>query len=225
MIITDELDAYIDSHIDPEPPYLHDLMRRSNLRMVHGRMCSGHQQGRLLRMLARISGARRILELGTFTGYATLCLAEAAIANSEDSDIHYIKKGEPRVDTIEIFDENEDFLREAFAGSPYVKIINLIIGDAIDVMPNLEEESYDLIFMDADKRLYPDYYPLAKRLLRRGGLILADNTLWDGHVADPERHDRQTTGVKHFNKIVAADPEVERIIIPMRDGLTIIRKR
>lgn len=212
MELTEKIYEYIENHIDPEPAELHRLMRESNLRMVHGRMCSGHLQGRLLAMIARIASAKRILELGTFTGYATLCMAEGVGEGG-------------RVDTIEVFDENEDFLREVFGRSEYGDRINLIIGDAKEEMGRLEEGSYDMVFIDADKRDYPAYYLKAKKLLRQGGIILADNTLWDGHVADDRRHDPQTMGVKSFNDMVAADESVEKVIIPLRDGLTIIRKK
>lgn len=216
MEYTDEIYDYIERHIDAAPAELARLERQSYLRMVHGRMCSGHHQGRLLKMLVEMIRPKRILELGTFTGYATLCMAEGmAAAGSADG----------RVDTIEIFDENEDFLREAFAGSPYGGMVNLIIGDALVVMPGMASECYDLIFIDADKRVYPEYYAECKRLLAPGGYMIADNTLWDGHVVNPERRDKQTMGVKRFNDIVAADPEVEKVIIPLRDGLTLIRKR
>lgn len=230
MEYTEELYDYVDSHIDPEPAGLHRLMRESNLRMVHGRMCSGHHQGRLLKMLVRLTGALRILELGTFTGYSTLCLAEGVsenvIDNAGGKSLESVKSAnKPAVDTIEIFDENEDFLRKAFSGFPYGGYVNLIIGDALDVMSDMPDESYDMIFIDADKRVYPEYYSEAKRLLRRGGCIIADNTLWDGHVVDSNRRDRQTAGVRRFNDIVAEDPDVEKVIIPLRDGLTLIRKR
>lgn len=218
MEYTDEIFDYIESHIDAEPAHLHRLDRESNLRMVHGRMCSGHHQGRLLRMLVQMMRPKRVLELGTFTGYATLCMAEGMAAADGDCACGSI-------DTIEIFDENEDFLRRVFGEAPGGEMINLIIGDALEVMPEMESESYDLIFIDADKRVYPEYYAEARRLLRPGGYILADNTLWDGHVVEPERHDRLTMGVKRFNDIVAADTGVEKVIIPLRDGLTLIRKR
>lgn len=218
MEYTDEIFDYIESHIDAEPAHLHRLDRESNLRMVHGRMCSGHHQGRLLRMLVQMMRPKRVLELGTFTGYATLCMAEGMAAAGGDCACGSI-------DTIEIFDENEYFLRRVFGESPGGEMINLIIGDALEVMPEMESESYDLIFIDADKRVYPEYYAEAIRLLRPGGYILADNTLWDGHVVEPERHDRLTMGVKRFNDIVAADAGVEKVIIPLRDGLTLIRKR
>lgn len=205
-----ELENYIAAHISEEPTYLHKLERISNLRMIHGRMCSGHWQGRLLKMLVEMINPRRILELGTFTGYATLSMAEGL---SEDAAI----------DTIEIFDENEDFLRQVFSKAPCGDKVNLIIGDALEIMPGIPAGSYDLIFIDADKRLYPQYYTQAKRLLRSGGYIIADNTLWDGHVVEDDRRDTQTIGVKAFNNMVAADPDAEKVIIPLRDGLTLIR--
>lgn len=202
---------YIESRITPEPEPLRQLERISNLKMINGRMCSGHLQGRLLKMLTQMIAPARVLELGTFTGYSTLCLAEGAPAGAQ-------------VDTIEIFDENEDFLREVFAGYDAGHKINLIIGDALEIMPGLPAETYDLIFIDADKRAYPEYLAEGKRLLRPGGYMIADNTLWDGHVAESERNDAQTLGVKRFNDIVRDDPTLEKVIIPIRDGLTLIRK-
>lgn len=202
---------YIETHISREPDYLRRLERLSNLRMVHGRMCSGHLQGRFLKMLTEMIAPSRVLELGTFTGYATLCLAEGAPAGAV-------------VDTIEIFDENEDFLKEVFAGSDYADKINLIIGDAMQIMPGMASGSYDLIFMDADKRLYPEYLDESKRLLRKGGYLIADNTLWDGHVIEADRNDAQTAGIKRFNDAVRKDSALESVIIPLRDGITIIRK-
>lgn len=219
MDYTEELFEYIEAHISGEPEGLHQLDRLSNLRMVHGRMCSGHWQGRLLKMLTEMIRPRRILELGTFTGYATLCMAEGLAALEKNSE----ERGS--IDTIEIFDENEDFLRDAFRRLPGGERVNLIIGDAIEVMPRLERGAYGLIFIDADKRLYPEYLELCIPLLEPRGYILADNTLWDGHVTDSLRHDPQTLGVKRFNDIVASDSRLESVIIPLRDGLTLIRKR
>ena len=207
-----EIEEYIEAHIDAEPEGLARLDRESHLRMVHGRMCSGHLQGRLLVMLTRMIAPMRVLELGTFTGYSTLCLAEGMA----DGGI---------VDTIEIFDENEEFLRDVFAKNPHGEKVRLHIGDALGLMPQMESGSYDLIFIDADKRVYPEYYGQGKRLLRDGGYIIADNTLWDGHVAERGRHDSQTEGVRRFNDMVAADPDVEKVILPLRDGLTLIRKK
>lgn len=221
MEFTEELYEYIENHISAEPKELHALERLSNLRMVHGRMCSGHWQGRLLKMLTEMIRPRHVLELGTFTGYATLCIAEGMKAVEKSG---FYSLNEPCIDTIEVFDENEDFLRDVFSRFPEGDLINLIVGDALEVMPRLEKEKYDLIFIDADKRSYPEYLILAKQLLVSGGYILADNTLWDGHVIDAAKNDSQTLGVKKFNDMVMSDPELESVIIPLRDGLTMIRK-
>ena len=206
------IEEYIESHISKEPSHLRRLDRISHLRMVHGRMCSGHWQGRLLKMLTEMISPRNILELGTFTGYATLCMAEGA---PEDA----------RIDTIADFDENEDFLRSVFEGYPGGEKVNLIMGDASEIMKRMDDECYDLIFIDADKRAYPDYLIEARRILRPGGFIIADNTLWDGHVIEADRNDPQTAGVKLFNDLVAGDDTLEKVIIPLRDGLTLIRKK
>lgn len=206
------IEDYIESHISKEPSHLRRLDRISHLRMVHGRMCSGHWQGRLLKMLTEMISPRNILELGTFTGYATLCMAEGA-------------PDDARIDTIEVFDENEDFLRSVFEGYPDGEKVNLIMGDASEIMKRMDDECYDLIFIDADKRAYPDYLTEARRILRPGGFIIADNTLWDGHVIEADRNDPQTAGVKLFNDLVAGDDTLEKVIIPLRDGLTLIRKK
>lgn len=211
MELSDRIEGYIEKHIDGESDLLRRIERRSYLRMVNGRMCSGHLQGRVLAMLSRMIRPRRILEIGTFTGYSALCLAEGL---SEDGELL----------TIEIFDENEDLIRENFSDSPLSDKLHLLLGDAIEIMPGLESESFDLIFIDADKRYYPQYYELGKRLLRPGGYIIADNTLWDGHVTDPERTDPQTLGVKNFNDLVADDRVMKKVILPLRDGLTIIHR-
>lgn len=205
------LENYILSHIDREPEHLHRLYRRANIRLVYGRMVSGHHQGRLLKMLVQLSGARRVLELGTFAGYSALCMAEGL---PEGGEVH----------TIEIFDELEDFIREEALTLPYGERVHLHIGDALEVMDGMDEP-FDFIFIDADKRLYPEYYERSMRLLRPGGLIVADNTLWDGHVVDESySRDAQTVGVKRFNDMVSEDERVSVVILPLRDGLTIIRK-
>ena len=218
MEYNERLFDYIEAHITAEPESLHRLERLSHLRMVHGRMCSGHWQGRLLKMLTAMLRPGRVLELGTFTGYATLCMAEGLA----DCGVE-LHPGV--VDTIEIFDENEDFLRDVFSQFPQGERVNKMIGDAVEIMPRLQPESYGMIFIDADKRLYPEYLRLAVPLLAPGGCILADNTLWDGHVTDPSRHDAQTAGVSCFNEMVAADSRLESVIIPLRDGLTLIRRK
>lgn len=206
------IDDYIESHIDSEPDELREIERRTNIRLINGRMCSGHLQGRILKMLVAMCRPKRVLELGTFTAYSALCIAEAL---DEDA----------RLDTIEIDDELEDFIHENLASSPHGHKVSLHIGAALDVLRQLGEEPFDLIFIDADKRQYPEYYSALLPRLRPGGIMIADNTLWDGHVIRPTLHnDKQTEGIKKFNDMVAADPSVEKIIIPVRDGLTIIRK-
>lgn len=210
--MTQELEDYIDAHIDSDPPELARIDRATNVRLLNGRMCSGHIQGRLLKMFARMTAPQRVLELGTFSGYSALSLAEGIPDNAT-------------VDTIEADDELEDVIRENLASSPFGKKVRLHIGDALKVMESWGDNEFDLIFIDADKRAYADYYKASMRLLRPGGFILADNTLWDGHVVETARHSSQTEGIMRFNDIVAADPRVEKAIVPIRDGLTIIMKK
>lgn len=205
------LDAYISRHIDPEPSHLRLLERRTNLQRINGRMCAGHIQGRLLKMLTRMVNPRRVLELGTFTGYSALCIAEGL-----DNDARLI--------TVEVDDELEETIREAFGASPHGDKIELRIGDALEVARSMPDGTFDMVFIDADKRQYPAYLHEAKRLLRKGGYLVADNILWDGHVADPNRHDPQTEGVREFNRLLAGDPDFEVAIIPLRDGLSVGRR-
>lgn len=207
-----KLESYIETSIEREPANLHILERRTNLERINGRMCSGHIQGRLLKMLTRMISPERVLELGTFTGYSALCIAEGLPPSG-------------RLTTVEIEDELEEPIMSAFNESGYGKKINLVIGDAVEVCREFDDESFDMIFIDADKREYPEYYREAKRLLTPGGYIIADNILWDGHVVESDRHDAQTEGIRVFNRIAAADKDMETAIIPMRDGLSIIRKR
>jgi len=206
------LEDYITEHIDPEPPLLHELWRQTQLKLLYPRMASGHLQGRLLSILAGMIRPRCILELGTYSGYSTLCLVEGL---AEGGELH----------TVEINDEQEHFTRPWLDRSARAKSIYLHIGDALRLVPTLGLKDIDLVFMDADKRHYADYYDLVFPLLRHGGYILADNTLWDGHVVDPNhQHDAQTLGIEKFNDFVAKDPRVSKVILPLRDGLTIIRK-
>ena len=211
--MNEQLNDYILNHIDAEPEHLYRLERDTHLRLLYSRMCSGHLQGRLLKMLVRMAKPERILELGTFSGYSAQCLAEGLL--SDDAQVH----------TIEIEDELEDFLRQHFADSPVGHRIHLHIGDATQILPQLNL-MFDLVFIDANKRHYPQYYELVLPWLTPGGFIIADNTLWDGKVADPHaKIDPQTEGILSFNQMVAADPRVEKVIIPVRDGLTIIYKK
>ncbi|MCM1292426.1 MAG: O-methyltransferase [Bacteroides sp.] len=207
----DQLDEYIEAHISPEPPLLAETRRYTHLHHLYPRMCSGHIQGRLLKMLTTMAAPRRILELGAYTGYSALCIAEGM---PEGAHLH----------TIELDDELEDELRERFSQSPAADRIHLHIGPCEEIIPTLDGE-WDIVFMDANKRHYPRYYEMLLPLVRQGGYIIADNTLWDGKVADdPAPHDPQSRGIMEFNDIVAADPRVEVAMIAIRDGLSIIRK-
>lgn len=209
--MTEELEDYILSHIDKEGESLHKLDRETHLFHLRPRMCSGHLQGRLLKMIVRMIRPKNILELGTFTGYSALSMAEGM---DGDGELH----------TVEIDDELEDFIREHLEKSSYADRIHLHIGDALEIVPQLGL-TFDLVFIDADKRRYDDYYNMVFDHVAHGGFILADNTLWDGKVVDyGKKLDAQTAGILRFNDLVAADPRVEKVILPLRDGLTIIRK-
>lgn len=210
--MTEELERYITAHIDAEPENLHRLYRRVNIELLYSRMCSGHVQGRLLKMLTRMIQPRNVLEIGTYAGYSALCIAEG------------LNEG-ATVDTIEIEDEMEDFIRRQFAESPYGNRIQLHIGDAMQIIPSLNKD-WDMVYIDANKRVYVDYYNLLIDRLHSNAYIVADNTLWDGKVVDlTANHDAQTLGIAAFNDLVANDDRVEKVIIPLRDGLTIIRKK
>lgn len=207
-----DLERYLLSHIDPEGDYLYRLWRATNIHLLHGRMASGHLQGRLLKMLVRMVRPERILEVGTFSGYSAICMAEGL----GDGGMVY---------TYEIDDELEDFTRPWIEGSPVADKIRFIIGDAVKEAPRLGVE-FDMVFLDGDKRTYIEAYEMALKVLRPGGFILADNTLWDGHVLEkPRPSDRQTAGIEAFNDHVAADSRVEKVILPLRDGLTLIMKK
>lgn len=212
MTETEQLDRYIETHSDPEPDYLYRLYRATNIHTIHGHMASGHVQGRLLKMLVEMIRPKNILEVGTFSGYSALCMAEGL----EDGG---------RVFTFEINDEMEDFTRPWIEGSALADKIVFTIGDANVEAPKLGI-TFDMAFIDGDKRTYVETYEMVFPLLRRGGFIVADNTLWDGHVVDPAYdRDSQTIGIRRFNDHVAADGRVEKVIVPLRDGLTLIRKK
>ncbi len=208
------IDDYMARHSDAEPEFLAAVNRETHLRTINPRMMSGHFQGRILKMLVRMAQPQRILEIGTFTGYSALCMAEGLTAASA------------HIDTIEIDDELEDFIRQNFAQSPYNEQITLHVGDARTVIPTLTGE-LDFVFIDADKREYLDYYELVLPRVRKGGFILADNTLWDGKVLieNPPSGDHQTIAVKQFNDFIANDQRIEKVILPLRDGLTLMRKK
>jgi len=205
-----DLTAYIEQHIDSEHPYLYRLWRATNLYQVRGHMASGHLQGVLLRMLVEMIRPRRVLEIGTYTGYSALSMASGL----DDGAL---------IDTYEINDELEDFTRRNIEESPWADKVRLHIGDVLQELKD-SPLGYDLIFIDGNKRQYCEYYALALNLLNPRGYILADNTLWDGHIIDPAYdRDTQTLGIRRFNEKIARDKRVEKVIIPMRDGLTLIR--
>lgn len=216
------LDDYILNHIEPEGDYLHRLWRATNIHTIHGRMVSGHLQGRLLKLLVLMLKPQRILEVGTFSGYSALCMAEGL------KQVHLSRGAEgvrPMLHTYEINDEMEDFTRPWIEGSDVADYIDFRIGDAIAEAPRLGL-TFDMAFLDGDKRTYVEAYDTLLPLINSGGAILADNTLWDGHVVDPAYdHDHQTVSIRQFNDHVAADPRVETVILPERDGMTLIVKR
>ena len=204
-------DKYLREHSSPQGEALDWIEKQTNIHTNYPRMLSGAVQGRLLTMLVEISGARRILEIGTFTGYSATCLAYGL-----PSDGH--------IDTLEINDELEDLIREGWSRAGVADRITLHIGDARATLSTLEGP-YDLVYMDANKREYVDYYNLVIGLVRPGGLILADDVLWDGKLwQNPVPQDRQTQGIVAFNDLVVADKRVESVLLPIRDGLNVIRK-
>lgn len=209
---TESIDDYILQHIDPESDYLSSLYRDTYVKLLRPRMASGHLQGRTLKMFVEMIQPHQILEIGTYSGYSALCLAEG------------LPKG-GMLHTFEINDEQEDFTRPWLENSAYADKIRFYIGDALALVPNLGV-TFDMAFIDGDKRRYIEYYEMTLAHLSEGGYILVDNTLWDGHVLEqPRETDAQTIGIKAFNDWVAQDVRVEKVILPLRDGLTMIRKK
>ena len=207
-----DLDEYVLRHTEAEPEYLYRLWRATNIRTIHGRMASGHLQGRLLKMLVEMIQPQRVLEVGTFSGYSAISMADGLPEGG-------------RLYTFEINDEMEDFTRPWIEGSEVADKIEFIIGDALTEAPKLGI-TFDMAFIDGDKRTYCECYEMVMGILRPGGFILADNTLWDGHVVDESySKDHQTQGIVDFNDHVARDVRTEQVILPLRDGLTIIRKK
>lgn len=213
MTYEERLEDYILRHTTPESPLRQRLWREAHMRLLRARMLSGHLQGNLLQILCRLQGARRVLEIGTYTGYAAHCLAEALPPGGE-------------VHTIESDDEMEDFIRHFLADAPYGDRVHLHLGDALTLLPQLlREHTFDLVYIDANKREYLQYYELILPHLPAGALILADNTLWDGKVVEePTPTDAQTQSILRFNDHVQRDPRVENLILPLRDGLSLIYK-
>ena len=223
---------YIKQHATPQSEALAWVEKQTHIRTNHARMLSGSAQGQLMRMLVQMTGARRILELGTFTGYSAICMASAL---PEDGHL----------DTLELNDELEDLILEGFERAGLSEKIDLHIGDCKETLkrmrsemgldrspsdsestPVSEELLYDIVYIDANKREYPEYYELVFDMIRPGGLNLGDNVIWGGKVCqDPMPQDKQTLGIARFNDMVSADPRVESVILPMRDGLNVIRKK
>ncbi|MBR4978663.1 MAG: O-methyltransferase [Bacteroidales bacterium] len=216
---------YIKQHATQQSEALTWVEKQTHIRTNHARMLSGSAQGQFMRMLVQMSGARRILELGTFTGYSAICMAAAL---PEDGHL----------DTLELNDELEDLILEGFDRAGLSDKISLHIGDCKETLKRMRAEMgiesgevssdllYDVVYIDANKREYPEYYELVFDMVRPGGLILGDNVIWDGKVCqDPMPQDKQTLGIARFNDMVSEDPRVESVILPMRDGLNVIRKK
>ena len=222
----EQIYKYIEEHATRQSEALSWVQKQTHIRTNHARMLSGAVQGQLMRMIVQMTGAKRILELGTFTGYSAICLASAL-----PSDGH--------LDTLELNDELEELILEGFDRAGLSDVISLHIGDCKQTLERFRTEMgldsgkvadhdmlYDIVYMDANKREYCSYYDLVFDMVRPGGLILADNVLWDGKVCqNPLPQDKQTQGIARFNDIVTADSRVESVILPLRDGLNLIRKK
>jgi len=205
------LEDYITTHSDLEPDYLAKLNRITHLRMINPRMLSGHFQGRVLAMFCHMIQPKTVLEIGTFTGYSAISMAEGM---PEDGVLH----------TIDYDDELESFLNDVFAKSEQGHKIKLHIGDALTVIAGMNE-IFDLVFIDADKEEYQAYYEAVLPKVRPGGYMLVDNTLWDGKVLKPvDPKDKETIAIMTFNEFIAKDTRIEKVLLPVRDGLTLIRK-
>ena len=208
-----ELEKYIVNHIDEEDKLLQEITRETHIKTMHPRMLSGHIQGKILEMISYMISPNNILEIGTFTGYSAICLAKGLS-----------QKG--RLTTIEVNDELEKFTRNFFNKSENKNKIDFLIGDAIEIIPKLDIE-FDLVFIDGEKSSYVKYFETCLPKLKQGGFILADNTLWSGKVLDKKikNNDYFTKGIIEFNKHIKDDKRVDKVILPIRDGITILRKR
>ena len=210
--ISQELDDYVCDHTDIESDLLKELNRETNVKVLNPRMLSGHYQGRVLSMLSKMIQPNRILELGTYTGYSALCLAEGLTENG-------------RLITVDVNPELEEMVDKYIQKSPFKNQIQQIIGNGMDVIPTLNEE-FDIVFIDADKRNYTAYYELVFDKLRKGGYIISDNVLWSGKVVNEyEKSDLDTKILKDFNTQLHNDSRVENVLLPIRDGLMIVRKK
>lgn len=210
-IVSQEIQTYVENYTDKEPFLLFELNKETHQKTMFPRMISGNYQGRLLSFLSKLVQPKYILEVGTYTGYASLCLAEGL-------------KKDGKVITIEVDPELEIYSRKYFNLSDLGNTVEQRMGDAKDIIPSLEYE-FDLIFLDADKMRYIDYYEILLPKLRSGGLLITDNVLWGGQVVDPKFDDKTTNALREFNEHVANDEKVDKIILPVRDGLFLIRKK
>lgn len=212
MSLQKQFDQYILQHIDEEDPVLTELNRETHLNVPGARMISGHLQGQVLTMLTKMIRPERILEIGTFTGYSAICLAKGLPENG-------------KLITVEIDDELEVLAKKYFKKAGLEHKIELRIGPALELIPALEDQ-FDLVFLDADKREYVPYYNLIFDRVKSGGFVFADNVLWGGKVLHkPAPDDEQTGGIIAFNDMIKADKRVEKVILPLRDGMTLIRKK
>lgn len=208
--ISEELENYIEKHSAAEPELLQQLNKETYQKILQPRMLSGHFQGRVLSMLSKILQPKHILELGTYTGYATLCLAEGL-------------KSDGTIDTIDINEELEDIQQKYFSKSPFKDQIIQHVGNALDIVPTLNKK-FDLVFIDADKENYINYWNLIVPMMNKGGIILSDNVLWSGKVLEEvQKNDKSTPILLEYNKIVNEDTRVETVLLPIRDGLTVSR--
>lgn len=208
--ISPELEDYVARHSEDEPKLLAELNRETHQKILQPRMLSGHFQGRVLSMISKLVNPTHILEVGTYTGYATLCLAEG------------LRKG-GTIDTLDNNEELLDFQRKYFDRSQWANQIHQHLGNALDIIPNLEK-IYDLVFIDADKENYLNYYELIVPKMRRGGIILSDNVLWSGKVlAEVKPNDKSTNALLAYNQRLKNDSRVETVLLPIRDGLTVSR--
>lgn len=205
-----EIDDYAGLFTAPPSPLLERIERETWQQVLMPRMCSGHQQGRFLSLISKMVGPRRILEVGTYTGYSALCMAEGLLPDG-------------RLVTLDVNAELETRVRGYFADSPYAAQLDFRVGDARELIPQFDE-TWDLVFLDADKENYLTYYEMVVDRVRPGGLILADNVLWSGKVADPSISDHETDALRAYNAHVAADPRVEHQLLPFRDGIMVARK-
>ncbi len=203
------LEDYIEKHTSCENPLLRSIFRETNLKVLNSRMLCGHVQGRFLALISRLVKPRRVLEIGTFTGYSALCLCEGLIPDG-------------KLITIEIDDELEDIILKNFRGSSYHHKIQLIIGNAIEFIPKIPD-NFDLVYIDGHKPEYTKYLELIKPKLNRGAVVIADNVLWDGKVLDSDEADPSTEELRKFNQRVHDDPDFENVLLPLRDGLMIFQ--